>query len=456
MPTFVIENRYIRKDGQTVWVRKSCSAIFDADGLLQWMLVMVEDIQEGYKARQALRQSERIYRAIGESTPYGVWITDGQGKGTYASQSLLDLLGVTLEQFAELGWAGILHPDDAARVGPAWQEFIGTSGNWDAEFRIRGKDGQYHPVWGRGVPVRDDTGQIIAWAGINLDLSNLRKAEEQLRNSQRIYRAIGESIPFGIWINDADGRNRYASQSLLDMIGFTQEQFSDFGLGEALDPDDAQRIFSAWQEYRRDPGERVWSMEHRFRGKDGHYHWVLGRGVPIRDDDGKLIAWAGINLDIDELKRTQADLLLSRQRFESVLRNSPLTFSTQDRDLHYTWVYNPMLGVREQAVIGQTEADIHDPQEVAELVAWKRSVLESGAGQRREFTFTDPQGTLRTFDVTTEPLRDASGQITGITSCGWSCIAVCSISASRSVWPSPATCTMAPSRRSPRSTWTWT
>jgi signal transduction histidine kinase len=86
-------------------------------------------------------------------------------------------VGITQAQCSEFGWGDTLHPDDADRTIAAWKECVRTEGVWDIEHRFRGRDGQYHPILARGVPVRDARGEITCWAGINLDISRVKEAE---------------------------------------------------------------------------------------------------------------------------------------------------------------------------------------------------------------------------------------------------------------------------------------
>ena len=138
------------------------------------------------RAEDALKNSERLYRGIGESIDYGVWVCAPDGRNTYASDSFLKLVGMTQQQCSDFGWGNVLHPEDAERTIAAWKKCVQTEGVWDIEQRFRGVDGQWHPVLTRGVPVRDDRGQLLAWAGINLDISNLKRAELALLRSEKL------------------------------------------------------------------------------------------------------------------------------------------------------------------------------------------------------------------------------------------------------------------------------
>jgi PAS domain S-box-containing protein len=100
--------------------------------------------------------------------------------------------------------------------------------------------------------------------------------------------------------------------------------------------------------------------------------------------------------------------------FELALRNSPVIVSTVDRDLRYTWLYNPHPAFRPEACIGRRDDELGPPEHTAELMALKREVLATGRGERREVRVR-VGGDLLLYDVTAEPLRDASGELTGVT-----------------------------------------
>jgi PAS domain S-box-containing protein len=148
----------------------------------------------------------------------------------------------------------------------------------------------------------------------NKVLAERNRIEEEVRARERIYRAIGESVDYGVWICAPDGRNTYASPSFLKLVGLSQKQCSDFGWGDVLHPDDARRTIAAWHECVRN--ESIWDIEHRFRGVDGQWHWVLARGVPVRDEAGKIVCWAGINLDISRIKQTEEELQIAKTSAE--------------------------------------------------------------------------------------------------------------------------------------------
>jgi PAS domain S-box-containing protein len=134
---------------------------------------------------RALETSEKLYRAIGESINYGVWVCDASGRVIYMSDSFLRLVGMTLEEVRDDGWSKHLHPDDVAATLAAWHECARTGSMWYREHRFRGVDGQWHAILAQGVPIRDEEGRVQRWAGINLDIGRLKNTELALLEADR-------------------------------------------------------------------------------------------------------------------------------------------------------------------------------------------------------------------------------------------------------------------------------
>ena len=175
----------------------------------------------------------------------------------------------------------------------------------------------------RARKVTDDELGVVVDAFNNMldEVQSRTRALEQsnaaLHESEKLYRAIGETIQYGVWVCDASGRNTYASDSFLRLTGYTQQQASDFGWLELLHPEDREATLAAWAECTRLGS--VWYREHRMRGVDGQYHPILAQGVPIRNDDGEITRWVGINLDISRLKQTEQALLDADRRKDEFL-----------------------------------------------------------------------------------------------------------------------------------------
>ena len=164
------------------------------------------DITDRITSENKLRESEKIYRAIEESIDYGVWTCAPDGRNTFASDSFLNLVGITQEECSNFGWGAFLHPEEAEHIIAAWKECVRSEGVWDVEQRFHGVDGKWHPLLVRGVPIRDDSGNVTAWAGINLNISRIKEVELQLRESVARHSLLFETMLHGVVYQDTTGK----------------------------------------------------------------------------------------------------------------------------------------------------------------------------------------------------------------------------------------------------------
>ena len=219
------EKEYIRKNGTRAPIELLVSISRDADGEPEFYYSFITDISARKEAESALRESERMYRAIGESIDYGVWVCDPDGRNIYASDSFLKLVGITQQQCSDFGWGDVLHPDDAERTIAAWKECVRTGRTWDIEHRFRGVDGEWHPILARGMPVRDEQGQIVRWAGINLDIGRLKQTEEALKAS------LGEKE---VLLKEIHHRVKNNMQVISSLVDLQADQLQDEAMRAVL------------------------------------------------------------------------------------------------------------------------------------------------------------------------------------------------------------------------------
>jgi len=277
-------------------------------------------LQRSANFEKALRVSEERFRSAMTNMAEGLVMLDAQGRITYMNPAAEALFGWS---FTELLGQDIHEKTHYQRPNGSPYAAIdcsllrvlrgGAPVREQEDFFIR-KDGTFLPVVFSASPVKTEGaagGMVVCFR----DDTKRRQAEEALRQSERIYRAIGESIDYGVWICDDQGRNVYASPSFLQLIGLTQQECSEYGWAYAMDPEEANATKEAWQKCVREGNP--WERETRVRAAEGHWHHVLSRGVPIRDSQGKILYWAGINLDIQHRKEAERQLQQLVETLES-------------------------------------------------------------------------------------------------------------------------------------------
>ncbi len=252
-------------------------------------------------AHRALAESEARYRAIADLVPYGGWLADRLGAYTFASNSFLQLTGMTLAECQGDGWTKTLRPETRDQVLADWRACVRDGCTWDYEYEIQCADGTYRTVWSRGIPLRDDTGQVTGWGGLNIDITNRKQADESLRAAEERFRvALGDS-PVTVFQQDSDLRYTWVYHPMRlrpdEMIGKRDDDINPPEISARLN--EIKRSVLTTGARRR---EQVrW-------GADEFSGWVDLAVEPFYDGAGKIAGIIGTAADISELKREQAAL----------------------------------------------------------------------------------------------------------------------------------------------------
>jgi len=296
------EIRLARKDGAAFWAQLQSIAAENIKEEICFIRTTVIDITEHKKAEHRIEH----LASFPELSPHPVIETDINGKITYfntASLKILEKLNIPASDIH------LLLPHDLSQVIKE-QQAQEKEQEYDGRYAVREVEINGR-VFIESIIVPDHLNVARIYAQ---EITKRKQAELALKESEKLYRAIGESINYGIWVCDPDGRNIYASDSFLRLVGLTQTQCSNFGWSDVLHPDDVEATLAKWKECVRTEG--VWDVEHRYRAADGHWHPILARGVPVRNDQGDIIYWAGINLDISRIKQAEEALLLAQGELE--------------------------------------------------------------------------------------------------------------------------------------------
>lgn len=373
---------------------------------------------ERKKAEEAVRQSEALYRSIGESIDYGVWVCAPDGRNLYASESFLKMAGITQEQCSDFGWGDVLHPDDSDRTIAAWQECVRTAGMWDIEHRFRGVDDQWHHVLARGVPIKNEQGEVTGWAGINLDIDRLKHVEENLRESEERLRRLGDNLPESAvyqYVHELNGSARfsYISEGIERLNGVTQEEVLQDAsvLHRQFSPEFIERLIEAEAHSKRELKD--FNMELPMHRPDGEVRWMQLRSRPRRMPDGRTV-WDGVQTDITERKQAEELLRLSEERFRGLVEQAPVGIFVADAQGHYIDV-NPagtqMLGYTHEEICRMSFVDVLAPEEMAQIPE-EVDRLADGKVHRHEWRFKRKDDSFFIGEVIGRQLPD--GRLQGI------------------------------------------
>jgi len=207
-------------------------------------------------------------------------------------------------------------PRDRKPVEAALKMFREGKPGPKLDYRIVGDDHRERWIESAWVVERNPLGKARRSFLTNLDVTDRKRAQDQLRESEERFRQLADSMPQMVWTARADGEVDYYNARWHEFTGFGPEKYGDLKNWEPiLHPEDFVRTVESWKECLRngDPHR----VEYRFWDRrTNRYSWHLGRALPFRDDGGTIMKWIGTCTEIDEQKRTEEDLRRANQALE--------------------------------------------------------------------------------------------------------------------------------------------
>jgi PAS domain S-box-containing protein len=308
-------------------------ALIEATAERTWTAV------ERAKAEEGLRSSENKFRTLAESLPMIVSLARPDGTLEYINQWWTEFSGHSAEEFIRGEWASSIHTDERERVVQAWQEALITGQPYQYEFRALSKSGAYRWLFARGVPVKDERGNIVKWINTALDIHDRKQGEDRLQNmansleeevkqqtadlqkSLAILQQAEELAGMGSWEYDlATGKFTW-SEGMYELFGLRKgmqvqpEVYLNFALEE--DRSIAKRIVKNLKKKQQ-------SFEEELRIQvEGSQRLLKVKGTLINDEEGRPERIIGVDLDITGIRKAEEKLGESQQLVHQTAAASP-------------------------------------------------------------------------------------------------------------------------------------
>ncbi|REK07488.1 MAG: PAS domain S-box protein [Planctomycetota bacterium] len=268
-----------------------------------------QDITDRKRAEQQLRESHQRFQLIASASNEAFWDWDLRENRLWQNDAYLETFG-TFDSDRETvveWWRRRVHPDDRERIlAEIPRTAVDGQQKWVFEYRLQRRDGTYADVYDRGFVIFDDDAQPVRMVGSIIDVTQLKRAEARLRESEERFRLAAQATHDAIWDWDLKRDFVWRSKAFKSVFGYGAEEISpdlDWWV-ERLHPDDRARVLSQIPS-ADGSGSRQCAFEYRFRRADGSYADVFDRGFVMSDPDGTPTRMVGSMMDISERRRAE-------------------------------------------------------------------------------------------------------------------------------------------------------
>ncbi len=333
------EFKIIRKDGKIRELEISTTEITIKSE--KYVQSTFRDITGRKKIEEALRKSEERYDLAVKGSTDGLWDWPDTGKDkVWWSPRIFELLGYEDGEFESSfsKFEELLHPEDRGRAVGAVNAHLKEQAPFDVEYRLRTKSGEYRWFRSRGQALWPENDQLVRMAGSIQDITDRKKAEKALRESERFSGKIIESSLNGIYIfNMEEQTNIYINPQYTELTGYTMESLRALGrqgFQQLNYPDDLEAILKHIEAMRRAEDGEVLEVEYRFRTAEGKWIWCLSRDTVFhRGTGGKVEQVIGTFLDITDQKIAEEELRKAHDELEKRVEERTEELSSTNKQL---------------------------------------------------------------------------------------------------------------------------
>ncbi len=396
--------------GRVLW---NTFALHGPNGSVVGAITAVVDISERKRAEDELRRSLEILRAVTEGTTDAVFVKDADGRYQMINTAGALLMGRSAGEIIGRTDENLFTPGDARAMIDHDREIMasGRTHLYENEAETTGPGGKARTYLTTKDPMRDAAGNVVGLVGISRDITDRKRMENALRDSEQRYRAQFESSAVGIWQATPAGQTVYANpamcallevESVADLAGATYHEF--------FTPESLARIKS--EQDRRATGESASSSyEAEIVGRLGGRRHVLVSAATVGEGTNRCLI--GTLTDISERKRAEEALRDSEERFQAFMDNSPAVAYLKDehsRLVYLNQTFARTFDVTLADLLHKTDAEWLPGDVARQNRANDQRVLESGLPLETVEIVPTPGGESRSWLTLKFPLHDAAGR----------------------------------------------
>jgi PAS domain S-box-containing protein len=412
IPTEAREQELIRKDGTTGTYELSISLIRNAEGNPIGFRQTSRDVTQRKKAEEALRQSEEKYRAILESMQEGYFEVDLAGNFTFINDAECRNLGYSRQELIGMNNRQYTDKETSKRLFAAFNRLYRTGDPLKGlEEEVIRKDGT-RAIRELSVSlIRDSEGKPIGFRANARDITERKRAEESLRQSEERYRSILESIDEGIYEVDLAGNFTFLNDSTCRIFGYPKEELMGMNPMQYSDQENAKKLSQIFNRVY-ETGEPGSEYDHEIIRKNGKKRTVQASVSLVKDSSGKPIGFRGITRDITDRKLAEEVLCQSEEKYRTILESMAEGVFEVDLAGNFTFVNDSMarmFGYPKEELTGMNNRQYTDQENAKKLFQSFNQIYRTGEpGAECSYEITRKDGTKRSIETSASLKKDPS------------------------------------------------
>ena len=396
IPSYTMEKRYIRKNGETIWINLTGSIIQDEQGKPLYFLSMIEDITGRRHSEDAMRESEERYRSLVENVGVGISLIDSDHNVVMANTTLGKWQHKPTAEFSGKKCFQVFRKRES--VCPCCPGVTAMTSGQAAEIEGEGKsyEGTRINVRIRAFPTFGVNGVISGFIEIVENITERKEAEEAFRKSEEVVELALRGADLGLWDWYVQTGRGSANQRSAEIVGYALDEIEqDSGFWERLlHPSDRQRVLEKISNHLAESTDG-YEDEYRVKHKSGDWKWILSRGkVTERDLDGKPLRMTGTFLDITDKKLAESQASEAHELREKIVSESPMGIAVYQVDgqcISANQALGSMVGADHEHLLSQNFRNLSSWKDSG-LLADAEQVLAGGMNNQREVRFTSTFG----------------------------------------------------------------
>jgi PAS domain S-box-containing protein len=415
------ETQFKCKDGRSIWIELE-GKILEKSGVPAGFQIIAANMTDRKQAEEALRRSEERYRTMLEQMEEGYYEVDLAGNFTFVNDAMSRILGYSQDELIGMNYRIYAPKEDVKSIFQAYNRVYRTGQPLKCfpmpeirkdETRILAEDSVF--------PLRNEKGEVIGFRGISRDITECKRAEEALRQSEERYRTILEETGDGYFETDLDGNFTFVNDAQARLLGCPKKEIIGANYRAFTPEEKAESIFAAYKCMYK-TGEPLINFPDEVIRKDGSHGFAETSAFPIRNNNAEIVGFRGVRRDITEHKQAEEALRRSEDRYRTILEEIEDSYFEVDLGGHFTFVNNSVcrnLGYSREELIGMSYKNFTAEEDIESVFRVFNEVYQTGKPNKGfPWKVIRKEGVPGFVEASVSLLRDDKGEIIGFRGVG--------------------------------------